>query len=187
MAIFCGCGLATLKHHVHALPVRIMHFFLNWMNPLNSALVDEKGNVRYRTQTPFAFSNRTTTLSRSNAATDPIDTTESSSAFPVAGGVDMIVVGQIHWRLLNPSTLSYKGFEMPIGEYMKRSSVFSSKYTFVASDGCSYTWVIDIKWRLFVSPVIRPLAQPCSFFAFSSDILTTQRKSSHVSTHPLLG
>ena len=137
-----------------------MKLVLGWKDPLNSAFVDENGRVRYQTQTPFAFSGRTTTLSQPHAATD---STGSSSALPVADGIDMIVVGQIHWRILHPSTLSYKGFEMPIKEYMKQSSIFSSKYTFTASDGCSYTWVLDAWWRLYVSPAIPPLAQLCSF------------------------
>jgi hypothetical protein len=152
-----------LKHHVSSLQIQIMRFFIGWTNPLNSTLVDENGKVRYRIQTPFALSNRTTTLTRPNAAPDSIDTTGGSSVLPVADGIDMIVVGRIHWKHLNPSTLSYKGFEMPIKEYMKRSSIFSGKRTFTASDGCSYTWVLDARWRLYVSLAIPPLAQPCSF------------------------
>jgi hypothetical protein len=161
---YCGCGPADIKTSCQFSSNANMRFVLGWNNPLNSTLVDENGKVRYRTQTPFALSNRTTTLSRPNAALDSIDTTGSSSVLPIADGIDMIVVGQIHWRLLNPSTLSYKGFEMPIKEYMKQSSIFSSKYTFTASDGCSYTWVLDIWRRLFVSPAIPPLVQPCSLW-----------------------
>ena len=137
-----------------------MELFLLKNCSLNTVLVDENGEARYRTQTPFKFANRATTITRAQPAN--YHSMSDSATLIESPGLNMTELGQIHWRCFSSSILCYKGFEMPLNEYLRRSGFFCSKRTFTASDGRSYTWVLRCG-QFYVSPAVPPLTKLCLF------------------------
>jgi hypothetical protein len=136
----------------HGSPQRqTMELFLLKNCSLNTVLVDENGEARYRIQTPFKFANRATTITRAQSA-NYLSMSDSATLIE-SPGLNMTELGQIHWRCFSSSILCYNGFEMPINEYLKRNGFFCSKRTFTASDGRSYTWVPGCG-QFYVSPAV---------------------------------
>jgi hypothetical protein len=89
--------------------------------PLNTVLIDEKDNVRYRTQTPFRLAKRTTTIIRcSDRINDTYTDNNNDASFTDSDAPhNMTVIGQIHWRwLIGSSRLYYNGMDMSFYDYL---------------------------------------------------------------------
>jgi hypothetical protein len=126
-----------------------MQLVLLSKDPLNTDLVDGNGKTYH-----IHSSSTTTTITRTHPSTDPVYTMEGIAVYPTAHGIEVAVVGEFYWKSFCPSIMLYKGSEMLLKEYIKRNNIFSSKFTFTAADGYSYTWVTNHLGQLFVSTTL---------------------------------
>jgi hypothetical protein len=120
-------------------------------DPLDTHLVDGDGKTRYQIHTSEeAF----TTITTEASSPPPVYTADGTAVYAIAQGIHIVVVGEFYWRSFSRNIMIFKGHEMPIKNYIKRNNICSSKFTFTAEDGRSYTWVTNHLGQLFVSTTL---------------------------------
>ena len=79
----------------------------------NTVMTNERGQVIYKTSTPFRLGTRTTTLYKVMPNEDPEDMLDSFEA-----------IGEIVWHMIGPSTMRLHGEEMKTNQFIPRKGVF---------------------------------------------------------------
>ncbi|KAL0947777.1 hypothetical protein HGRIS_013852 [Hohenbuehelia grisea] len=147
-----------------------MHLYFLNNSALNTTLVDDSGDERYTVATPWRWSRRTTTISKTvwvpersvekdscvtfsepptlpdspaSEESRPSLSTLLSSSFLSPKSSEL---AQIQWHCISNSRLKLAGcIECDLREYLVRSGLLGRLRTFTASDGQSYQWSMGVR------------------------------------------
>jgi hypothetical protein len=108
-----------------------MELYWTQKSPINTAFVDGTGQTRYKIETPFRLTTRTTTIS-AVVASDLWDLIpdrkkcESESLDLTAGMEDQFAfLAQIEWRKVGSNKLRFGGDEFESKKYLRSNGLFS--------------------------------------------------------------
>ncbi|OJA09036.1 hypothetical protein AZE42_09692 [Rhizopogon vesiculosus] len=114
----------------------MIRFTLSSENVRNTVITNERGQIIYKTHTPFRFGTRITTIYKIKPNTgwsrrDQFD-----------------VVGEIEWHKLTSSRFRFGGTEVVTKEFIPSRGFTGRKRVFTGPDGRSYRW--DLKSKIVV-------------------------------------
>jgi len=95
----------------------------------NTVFTNEQGQIIYKTDTPFKFGTRTTTIYKIKPNADPSDMRDQFD-----------VIGEIEWHAFTSSKFRFGGIEVATKEFIPRRGFTGMKRVFTGPDGCSYRW-----------------------------------------------
>ncbi|KAG1732934.1 hypothetical protein EDB19DRAFT_1855240 [Suillus lakei] len=113
----------------------MISFTLSTENVRNTVITNEQGQVIYKTDTPFRFSGRTTTIQKVKPNDDQSHMRDQFD-----------VMGEIEWHIFASSKFRFRGTEVETKEFIPRRGLWGRKRVFTGPDGCPYRW--DLQFRV---------------------------------------
>jgi hypothetical protein len=102
-----------------------MELFLTPNNTTNTILTTADGVPRYKIETPFKLSGRTSSIRRCSHETNSVSSSDpKSGAEPseksslIRGNEQWTDLAEIHWKAMTSSTLRLGSVEMDISQYL---------------------------------------------------------------------
>ncbi|OJA17550.1 hypothetical protein AZE42_11710 [Rhizopogon vesiculosus] len=115
----------------------MIRFTLSSERVRNTVITNEQGQIIYKTDTPFRFGTRTTTIYKIKPNADQSDMHDQFD-----------VIGEIEWHTFTSSRFRFSGTEVAAKEFIPSRGFTGRKRVFTGPDGRSYRW--DLNFRVVV-------------------------------------
>ncbi|KAG1754297.1 hypothetical protein EDB19DRAFT_1844116 [Suillus lakei] len=112
----------------------MISFTLSTENVRNTVITDEQGQVIYKTDTPFKFGGRTTTIQKIKPNDDQSHMRDHFD-----------VMGEIEWHKIASSKFRFRGTEVETKAFIPRKGLLGRKRIFTGPDGRPYRWDLQFK------------------------------------------
>ncbi|KAJ8595150.1 hypothetical protein M405DRAFT_857545 [Rhizopogon salebrosus TDB-379] len=112
----------------------MIRFTLSSENIRNTVITNTQGQVIYKTNTPFRFGTRTTTIYKVKP---------NANWFGTRNQFD--VIGEIEWHTYTSSKFRFGGTEVVTKEFIPKKGFTGRKRVFTGPDGRSYRWNLNSK------------------------------------------
>ncbi|OAX31352.1 hypothetical protein K503DRAFT_777665 [Rhizopogon vinicolor AM-OR11-026] len=115
----------------------MIRFTLSSERVRNTIITNEQGQTIYKTDTPFRFGTRTTTIYKIKPNADQSDMRDQFD-----------IIGEIEWHTFTSSRFRFGGTEVAAKEFIPSKGLTRRKRVFTGPDGRSYRW--DLNFRVVV-------------------------------------
>ncbi|OAX34858.1 hypothetical protein K503DRAFT_697927 [Rhizopogon vinicolor AM-OR11-026] len=112
----------------------MIRFTLSSERVRNTVITNEQGQIIYKTDTPFKFGTRTTTIYKIKPNDDQSDMRDQFD-----------IIGEIEWHTFTSSRFRFGGTEVATKEFIPSKGLTGRKRIFTGPDGHSYRWDLNIR------------------------------------------